>query len=340
MLQVNMPEAYKIELLEVPVPEIGDNDVLIEVKRMGICGSDIQIYHGKHKYMSFPIVQGHEGSGIIVRTGKKVTGLGIGEKVTIQPQVFCGKCKPCRMGHYNVCENLQVYGVHTTGMAQEYFAVPAAKVIKLPENFEFDTGALVEPVAVGVGTIRRSCVNAGENVVVLGAGTIGNLTAQVARAAGAKVMITDINSKKLKIAEECGLSICVNTLEKDLGKAIKEYFGNEGADVIIDCAAAKASLTAALNNARRASKIVVVGNFKEPVEIEMPLLQRREVDMIGIMMYLRCDFEEAVWLMAEGKIRTDILISEHFNIRYFEEAYRYIDTHAMDVMKVMLKIAD
>lgn len=340
MIQVKMPEAYKIEYLNVPTPDIGHDDVLIEIKRVGICGSDIQIYHGKHKYMSFPIVQGHEASGVITKIGKNVKDFNIGDKVTVQPQVFCGECTPCKMGHFNVCENLEVYGVHTTGMAQEYFAVPASKVVKLPDSMDFDAGAFVEPVAVGVGAIRRCGDVSGKNIVILGAGTIGNLTAQVAKAKGANVMITDINPIKLKIAKECGIDICVNTMEIALGEAIRQQFGEERADIIIDCAAVNASISSAINNARKASKIVIVGNFKQPVEIEMPLIQRQQIDLIGVMMYVREDYLDAIKLMDSGYITISSLISKYFNITEFEEAYQYIDKNGLDVMKVMLEVED
>jgi L-iditol 2-dehydrogenase len=339
MLKVNMPKAYEIEFLDVPVPEADKDEVLIEMKRIGVCGSDIQVYHGKHKYMKFPIVQGHEGSGIIAKVGKNVEGLKVGDCVTVQPQIFCGECQPCKTGHYNVCENLKVFGIHVTGMASEYFLVDASKVIKLPDGMSFDEGAMVEPTAVATGTIKRCGDVIGKNIVVLGAGPIGNLVAQVAKASGAgKVMITDINQKRLDIAAKCNIEYCVNTMDKDLGDAIAEYFGAAGADVIIDCAAVKASINQAINNSRCSSKIVIVGNFKEPVEIEMPRLQRREVDMISVMMYVREDYEKAIQLIAEGKVKVTELISKYFDIRQFKEVYDYIDNNVSDVMKVMIKV--
>lgn len=341
MLQVKMPEAYKIEFLEVPVPEVEKDEVLIEMKRIGICGSDIQVYHGKHKYMKFPVVQGHEGAGIIVKAGKDVEGLKAGDRVTVQPQIFCGQCQPCKTGHYNVCQNLRVFGVHADGMACEYFLTDASKVLKLSAGMSFDEGAMVEPTAVAAGAIRRSGDVTGKNIVVLGAGAIGNLVAQVAKASGAgKVMITDINQKRLAIAANCNIQYCVNTRDRDLGDAISEHFGPNEADIIIDCAAVKASIRQAIHHSRCASKIVIVGNFKEPVEIEMPRLQRREVDMIGVMMYVRQDYEKAIGLIAAGQINTAALISDYFDIKQFKEAYEHIDHHMSDVMKVMITIGE
>lgn len=341
MLQVKMTEAFKMSFLDAPVPEIGEDEVLIRMKRVGVCGSDIQIYHGRHKYMTFPVVQGHEGAGVVERVGGKVAGFKAGDKVTVQPQVFCGACAPCRSGHYNVCQNLKVYGVHTGGMLAEYFAAPASKVLRLPDAMSLDEGSLVEPAAVATGAIRRCGDLTGANVVVLGAGTIGNLVAQVARASGArKVAITDINPRRLDIARACGIPACVDTRGRKLKDVILEQFGEDEADVIIDCAGVKAIFNEAVAAARCSSKLVVVANYKEPVEVELPLFQRREVDMLGIMMYLRQDFERAIDLMTRKAIDTAPLISDHFDIRRMEDVYPYIDDNPDSVMKVVIDIGD
>jgi len=341
MLQVKMPEAFKIVYEDVSIPEVMDYSVLIEMKRIGVCGSDVQVYHGNHKYMKFPVVQGHEGSGIVAKVGDKVTKFRPGDRVTVQPQVFCGECYPCKTGHYNVCQNLKVYGIHTNGMAVEYFLTEESRVLKLTDAISFDEGAVVEPAAVAVGTIRRAGDLADKNVVVMGAGPIGNLVAQVAKISGAaKVMITDINQKRLDLAKKCGVDYTLNTTENDLGEAIKKYFGFQEADIIFDCAAVKASITQAIRFSRCASKIVIVGNFKEPVEIELPLLQRREVDMLGIMMYVRVDYERAINLIADGKLHIRELISNYFDIRDFDKVYAYMDANANDIMKVMIKVKD
>lgn len=166
MLQVVTTGTATIDFVDVPIPEVGSNQVLIQVKRVGICGSDMQIYHGKHKFMTHPIVQGHEGSGTIVKVGKAAHEFSVGDNVTIQPQNYCGQCYPCRHGQYNVCENLSVIGVHETGMASEYFLTDASKVIKLLDTMNFDQGALVEPTAVAIGAVRKCGGVKNANVVV------------------------------------------------------------------------------------------------------------------------------------------------------------------------------
>ena len=341
MLQVKMTEAFKMQFLDVPVPEPGDEEILIQVKRIGVCGSDIQVYHGRHKYMRFPVVQGHEGAGLVARVGRRVRDFQPGERVTVQPQVFCGECAPCRSGHYNVCQHLKVYGVHADGMLSEYFAVPASKALRLPDSMSFDEGALVEPASVATGAIRRCGDLKGKNVLVLGAGAIGNLVAQVARASGARrTAITDINANRLLIARHCGIDAAIDTRGRNLREVIGEQFGEDGADFIIDCAGVPALFVEALAAARCSSKLVVVANYKEPVQIEIPLLQRREIDVLGIMMYLREDFGRAIELMKNKAIRTAPLISDYFPIQRMAQVYPYIDAHPDKVMKVIVKVSE
>ena len=150
MLQQVMTAPGVIEFNEVPVPEVKPCQVLVKIQKIGICGSDIHVYHGKHPFTKYPVTQGHEVSGEIAQIGQGVEGFSVGQKVTIQPQVVCGKCYPCRHGKYNLCEELKVMGFQTTGVASHYFAVDAQKVTPLPEDMSFDEGAMIEPLAVAV----------------------------------------------------------------------------------------------------------------------------------------------------------------------------------------------
>ncbi len=182
MLQAVMVEPGKIEFHEVEKPVPAENEVLIAIQRIGVCGSDIHVYHGKHPYTSYPVVQGHEVSGIVAGVGKGVQDFMPGDKVVFMPQVTCGQCYPCQHGMEHICESLKVMGFQTGGAAQEYFPVDARKALKLPNGVSLDEGAMVEPVSVAVHALRRGGFVPGMKVLVLGAGTIGNLVAQVARA--------------------------------------------------------------------------------------------------------------------------------------------------------------
>ena len=147
MIQQVMTEPGRITFREIDIPQVQADQVLVKIKRIGVCGSDIHVYHGEHPYTSYPVTQGHEVSGKIVKTGEYVKNFKEGQKVTIEPQVFCGRCYPCLHGKYNLCENLKVMGFQTTGTASEYFAVDASKVTALPETMSYDEGAMIEPLA-------------------------------------------------------------------------------------------------------------------------------------------------------------------------------------------------
>ena len=194
MLQQVMTAPGEIRFDRVPVPQAGPGQVLVRIKRIGICGSDIHVYHGKHPYTSYPVTQGHEVSGRIAALGEGVEGLTVGQRVTIEPQVFCGKCYPCTHGKYNLCESLKVMGFQTTGTASGYFAADQSKIPPLPEGMSYDEGAMIEPLAVTVHAARRAGDVRGLRVCVLGCGPIGILLIQSLKALGAeKVLATDVS---------------------------------------------------------------------------------------------------------------------------------------------------
>ncbi|MCD7820115.1 MAG: alcohol dehydrogenase catalytic domain-containing protein, partial [Lachnospiraceae bacterium] len=155
MLQQVMTAPGKIQFVKTAVPVPTENQVLLKMTKIGVCGSDIHVYHGTHPFTSYPVTQGHEVSAEVVGLGKNVTGFRIGQRVTVEPQVYCGKCYPCTHGKYNLCENLKVMGFQTTGLASHYAAVDASKVTLLPDDMSFDEGAMIEPLAVAVHASHR-----------------------------------------------------------------------------------------------------------------------------------------------------------------------------------------
>jgi L-iditol 2-dehydrogenase len=339
MKQAVMTKPGKIEFCEVDVPTLSPGQVLIKLRRIGVCGSDIHVYHGKHPFTPYPVVQGHEVSGEIIEVAG-VKGFKIGDKVTVQPQVSCGQCYPCKHSDYHICDHLKVMGFQTTGMASEYFAVDAQKVLKLPDSMSFDDGALVEPLAVACHALGRSTLDLrGKSVIVMGAGPIGNLTSQAAKAKGAaKVMITDISPFRLELAKKCGIDYAVNTLQKDLKDAIAEEFGADKADLILDCAGNQATVYNAVNNARKGSEIIVVAVIPDEVKINLSIVQDRELKLIGTLMYKEQDYLQAIEMLSSGKIKTELLITDYFDFEAYDEAYQLIEERKDHAMKVMIKI--
>ena len=339
MLQQVMTAPGEISFREVPMPEVHENDVLVRIRRIGVCGSDIHVYHGEHPFTSYPVTQGHEVAGEVVSYGKNVQGLHEGQKVTIQPQVFCGECYPCRHGKYNLCEHLKVMGFQTTGVASEYFAVDASKVTPLPDTMSFDEGAMIEPLAVAVHAVRRVGDVTGQKIAVLGAGPIGILVAQTAKGLGAaSVMITDISDLRLKKATECGVDICVNTAQRDFGEALVEAFGPDKADVIYDCAGNDITMNQAIRCARKGSTIILVAVFAKMATVDLAVLNDHELDLNTTMMYRSEDYEEAIRLVQEGRVQLTPPISQHFAFTDYLEAYRFIDANRESTMKVIIDV--
>lgn len=339
MLQSVMTEPGKIEFRQVEKPEINENEVLMQTKRIGVCGSDIHVFHGLHPYTSYPVVQGHEVSGVVADVGENVSGIEVGDEITFTPQVTCGVCYPCKNGMYHICEKLKVMGFQTGGAAQEYFVLPVWNVLKLPEGFSLDQGAFVEPVAVGVHAVMKGGDVAGKKILVLGAGTIGNLVAQVAKALGAEaVMISDISDYKLEKAKACGIEFTINTSVDDLGSAIATHFGPDKADLILECVGVQATADQAVSNARKGTTIVIVGVFGDKPTIDLGLVQDRELTLAGTLMYQKSDYARAIEMIDTGKIQLDDLITHRFQFEGYLEAYHTIEESNGNYMKVMIEL--
>ncbi len=339
MLQAVMTQPGKIEFRQVEKPSVAPDEVLLQVKRIGVCGSDIHVYHGLHPYTSYPVVQGHEIGAVIAEVGAQVNNFAPGDKVVFMPQVTCGECYPCRHGMYHICDNLKVMGFQTSGAAQEYFSIKADRVLKLPKEMSMDEAALIEPISVAVHALSRAGSVTGKRVVVLGAGTIGSLVAQVARAQGAaEVLITDVSEYKLEKARACGFTQVINGQAEDLGQAILNAFGPDKADLMLECVGVQDTITQAVANARKGSTIVVVGVFGKAPVVDLGLVQDRELSLVGTLMYQKKDFEQAIDLAAAGKLCLDQMVTHRFTFQEYLQAYHTIEESGGKYMKVMIDL--
>jgi L-iditol 2-dehydrogenase len=339
MKQATMTAPGQIEVRQAPVPAPGPGQVLLRIRRIGVCGSDIHVFHGKHPYTSYPVVQGHEFSATVEAVGAGVSGLAPGSKVTAMPQIVCGQCGPCLRGDEHICDALRVQGFQAPGCAQELWVTSADKIVKLPDSFTFEQGALVEPVSVAVHAIARAGDLRGRRAVVLGAGPIGNLVAQAARAAGARVLITDLSEHRLEIARRCGLDAVSNPAREDLKTASRRVFGEQGFDLAFECVGVEATLDAGVANLSKGGQLIVVGVFGDKPRMDLGLVQDRELRITGTLMYQRPDYEQAVAWIASGDIVTEPLMSEHFKLDDYLAAYQHIDRQRDHTMKVFIDVA-
>lgn len=342
MRQVVLIEPEHLEFRDVPAPmpdDLGAHQVLVNVKRIGICGSEIHSYHGQHPATFYPVVQGHEYAGIVTAVGSGVSVCRPGDKITARPQLVCGQCAPCRRGQYNVCEHLRVQAFQADGAAQDFFVVDDDRVVRLPDDMPLEYGAMVEPAAVGAHAATRAGDLHGKNVVVSGAGTIGNLVAQAVISAGAKkVLITDVSDLRLDIARQCGIENTVNVSKTPLKEAVKDVFGEEGYQVGFEVAGVESSVRSLMETIEKGSTIVIVAVFAKDPALSMFYLGEHELTLVGTMMYRHEDFVKTVENIAAGTVKLEPLISNRFRFEEYDAAYKYIAANRMTSMKVMIEL--
>ena len=332
-----MEKPGNIRFEEVAAPAPGVGEVQVRVCQIGICGSDIHVWHGSHPFTPYPVIQGHEFMGVVEAIGPGADNApAIGTKVTALPQIVCGECNPCKKGRFNICENLKVRGFQADGCGRELYNIPAERLVVLPDDFSADQGAFVEPVSVAVHACTRAGDLAGRNVVVLGAGTIGNLIAQVAKLRGAaKVLITDVADYRLEVARQCGVEFAVNTSQVSLKEATTAAFGDGGFDLAFEAAGVQASLESAIKSIEKGGMVLIVGVYGKPPVVDMSVVGEHEIQLAGSMMYWRSDWEEAVKLLASA-VDVAPLVSRHFSFSEWSDAYRFIDANGSSIMKVMV----
>jgi len=331
MRRVKLVEPQKLTIERVEIPKPASGEALIKVKACGVCGTDLHAYRGEHPFISCPIVLGHEFSGIMVETGKHVV---------VEPSLVCGECHNCKTGRYNICENLRVIGCQTDGAFAEYIAVPSSKVFPIPDDIPFEEAALVEPAAVGVHAVEQADLRKGNRVVIIGSGTVGLMVLQAAKAFGAgETIITDVLDPRLELARELGADYAINAKETDPVRWIHDTFGRDGIDKVFECVGGSQSVTVnqAIQLARKGTRIVVVGVFERKLPVEIGLVQDRELELVGSLMYKGNDFSEAIDLIHKGKINAKRLISKIFPLEKAEEAIKLLEKEKGDIIKIVLK---
>jgi L-iditol 2-dehydrogenase len=337
--QAVMPEPGKVVIHSIMQPSPQQGEVLLKIQRIGICGSDVHVFHGRHPLTPYPVVQGHEFSATIESVGPGVVGFKKGDAVTALPQITCGTCSACKRGAEHICDTLRVQGFQAPGCAQEYWTTDASQVVLLPEGFNYDMGAMVEPTAVGIHAIRRIGGVHNKRVLVVGAGPIGNLMAQCAMAEGAeKVLISDVGTHRLDIARACGLEHTHSATTETLKDAAERVFGAESYDVVFECAGTEAALTPAIAHMQKGGTLVVVAVYATPAKVDMTLVQDRELSIVGSLMYQRVDYEKAIAHMHAGNINITPLLSSRFPLEKYAEAYDFVNTQKDRVMKVMINV--
>ena len=325
---------------EIEEPQIQNpTDVKIQVKVTGICGSEVHAYHGKHPFRIPPVVSGHEFSGVIVEVGSQVTKYRVGDRVTAEPHYGCGHCVECSEGHYNVCAAKKVLGSNGwSGSFGEFIVVPEQTVVKLDDGVTFEQGALIEPLAVGMHAVRQNDVSLGQNILIIGAGTIGlgvYLCAKIANPA--KIIMADVVDNNLEIARKLGCTDTINSAKEDLEARVMEITGGVGADITFLAFGNAPVVEAAAKCTRRCGVISEIAIMPNGVGAPFGLIQNKELVVRGSNMYTRKDYEVVVDALNKGLIQTDLMISKIYPIEQMTEAMEMADKRTEPVVKVMMK---
>jgi (R,R)-butanediol dehydrogenase/meso-butanediol dehydrogenase/diacetyl reductase len=279
-------------------------------------------------------VIGHEMSGIITAAGDGVSGWVAGDRVTVRPLDPCGSCPACRAGHSHVCQKLKFIGIDAPGAMQGLWTVPAHTLHRLPDNLSLEQGALVEPIAVACHDVRLGEVKAGEFVVVLGGGPIGVLVACVAKNEGARVVVSEVNPFRLKLAASLGLET-VNPRETDLVGLVNSETGGAGADVVFEVSGSAAGAEMMTKLPRVRGRVVVVAVFSEPPKVDLFQFFWRELKLAGVRVYEPQDFEKAIAIAAAGRLPMDRLITGIVPLEGLGSAFRQLESGG-EVMKILV----
>ena len=334
-----LEEARRIAIRNVHDLRPAPDELLIRTAYAGVCGSDLHAFQGKHPFRKPPVILGHELSGTIVEIGSEVRGFHPGDRVTVMPLLACKSCLHCRTGNENICLNKKVPGIEGwLGSFAQYFLSKPSITYRLGETTGLDVGVLAEPLAVGIHSIlRRGRVQAGNRVLILGAGTIGILTAIAAKMAGAKeTVVTDLFEFNLGIARELSGAKTYNAQTAGLEEIILSDFP-EKFDVTMLCSGAPKTVAQAFLLTRRGGRIVVTGLFHAPVPVELTTVSLNEFEVVGSVVYDDQDFKKAVEWIDSGAVAFSKIITHVLPIEKAEHALNLLDRHHEDVAKILLE---
>lgn len=328
------------EVREVPIPEIGPNDVLVRVAYAGICGSDPHMHRNKVTYrVNVPLILGHEFSGIIEKVGDNVKGFKVGDRITSETHAdYCGVCRLCRTNNYHVCRERKGFGFNADGAFAQYVKVPARVLHKLPPNVSLREAALTEPLCVAYSSlVKHSNINPGDLVVVIGPGPIGLLCVQIARLMGAADIVvigTESDDLRLELAKEFGATVVINSSKEDPVPLIMDMRDHYGADVVVDTAGVSSTLKLSMDIVRPCGQINKIGWGPNPVGFSLDPLISKAVTMNFTFSHNWDVWEACLTLMDKKAVNLEKFITHELPLDRWEEGFELIESKK--AVKVLL----
>lgn len=330
-------EPLNMIIVEKDIPDVvKSDDVLIKIKAVGICGSDMHIYHGTSPVATYPRVLGHEVVGEVIKIADGVKNLKIGDKVVLEPMISCGECYACKSGRPNACAKLTVRGCHVDGGFQEYYVAPEKNLFKFRDDIPWETAAMIEPYTIAAQITWRADIRKGDYVFIIGAGPIGLCVLEMAKLKGGIVIISDYNEKRLNIAKELGADYVINPKDEDPLKKVREITNGMGSNVTIDAVCMPQTFEQAIEITSVAGRVMCLGFTKEPSKIAQMGITIKELDVRGSR-HQTYKFKEVVELFNENKLNPTKLISHIMDFENAMEAMKLIEEKPDQVCKIILK---
>ncbi|MNW37750.1 Sorbitol dehydrogenase [compost metagenome] len=332
---------FSIEVRQVPFPEPGPEEALIQVHCIGVCGSDVHYYeHGRiGRYeVKQPLILGHELAGIVVKTGEKVTHVRVGDRVAVEPGVTCGKCSYCKSGRYNLCPHVVFMATPPVdGAWAEFVAVRSDFLFRLPDHMTFEEGALLEPLSVGVHAARRGKIQPEDRVLVLGLGPIGLLAMEAAKMFGAvQVFGSDVTVFRQNLALQMGATGVIDPRDGDVGGQIQTLTNGEGVDLIIETSGSAEAIAESIGYVNRGGRIVWVGlPTRDAVPVNIGSLVDAELDVYGVFRYANT-YPAAIQMLQNGKHDIRRIITHKFPLHSIKDAVELARTQKDSSVKVMI----
>ena len=331
-----LKELETIVIEDVPVPEPKEDQVLVQLKATGLCGSDVDGYTGHHPMIKPPIILGHEGSGIIAKCGPGVNEWKVGTPVAIEPFFTCKRCPACRAGKYNLCAHLKITGHQVPGTLAEYVIAEAGFVHRKPDNVPFEEAAIAEPTSGSLHAVERCGIRLGDFVVIIGCGTMGSLTLQHVLNKGAEVLVSDTVEFKLKKAKELGVHHTLNAKNEDIAEKVKELTDGIGADCVIEAVGLPATLGLTVSLVKRGGTIMLIGwSGKATDPFNLTSLTLDELTVLGTLGFCN-DFPVALKMMSLGKVNLKPIISHRLPLEDVEEGIKMLKRHEEGVWKIVI----
>ena len=334
-IQIIQPKEVKV--IDIPKPVAGSGEVLLKVKYIGFCGSDLSTYLGKNPMVSYPRIPGHEVSAVVEEIGTDVPDtLKKGDRVTVVPYTNCGICASCKRGRYNACENNETLGVQRDGAMCEYITAPYEKILKVP-SLSYRECALIEPLTVGFHAIDRGRVEASDIVMVTGCGMIGAGAIAAAALRGAVVVAVDIDDKKLDTAKKIGATHTINTKKSNLHSELNRILNGCAPDVVIEAAGNPITYKAAVDEVAFTGRMVCIGYAKDEICFSTKLWVQKELDILGSRNATPKDFKDVISLLKSGKFPTEHVLSRVVSARNSADAFKQWADNPGAVFKILLE---